>query len=41
MRPVQRGRVNKHRGAQQFRRQVSHTRAANVRPAPMRGGFRL
>ncbi|UDN67708.1 hypothetical protein [robinz microvirus RP_97] len=33
--------VNKHRGSQKFRHDVSHTKAANLRPPPMRGGFRL
>lgn len=33
--------VNKGRSAKKFRRQVSRTKAANVAPAPMRGGIRL
>lgn len=41
MRPVKRYAVNKSRSARQFRGDVSRTKAANVRPPPMRGGFRL
>lgn len=41
MRPVQRFGANKHRSAKSFRRNVSHTKSINVRPSPMRGGFRL
>lgn len=33
--------VNKSKSAAQFRRNVSHTKAANVRQGPMRGGIRL
>lgn len=33
--------VNKAKSAAQFRRNVSHTKAANVRQGPMRGGIRL
>lgn len=33
--------VNKAKSAGQFRRNVSHTKAANVRQGPMRGGIRL
>lgn len=36
-----RSRVNKHRSARKFRNQVAHTKGANVRAAPMRGGIRL
>ena len=32
--------VNKHRSAKKFRKQVGHTKAANMR-GPMRGGFRF
>lgn len=32
--------VNKHHSAKRFRRQVSHTKVANMR-GPMRGGFRF
>lgn len=32
--------VNKHRSARKFRKQVGHTKAANMR-GPMRGGFRF
>lgn len=41
MRPVKRSGVNKSSSAHKFRKNVSHTKYANVRPAPMRGGFRL
>ena len=34
-------RVNKHRSARKFRRQVSRTKAINMRAGPMRGGIRL
>lgn len=33
--------VNKARSAAQFRRNVSHTKAANVKAGPARGGIRL
>lgn len=33
--------VNKRRSAAQFRHNVSHTKAANVKQGPMRGGWRL
>ncbi|QXP08630.1 MAG: hypothetical protein [Arizlama microvirus] len=33
--------VNKARSAAQFRRNTTHTKAANVRQGPMRGGIRL
>lgn len=33
--------VNKHKSAKQFRRNVTHTKAANVANAPSRGGWRL
>lgn len=41
MRPVQRGAVNKHSSARQFRGKSGRTKAANLRGAPMRGGWRL
>lgn len=41
MRPVKRGHVNKGHSAHKFRKNISHTKYANVRPSPMRGGFRL
>lgn len=41
MRPVSRSSVSKGRSAHKFRKNVGRTKAANVRPAPMRGGFRL
>lgn len=33
--------VNKRKSAAQFRRNVTHTKAANVSAGPMRGGWRL
>lgn len=33
--------VNKRRSASRFKRNVSRTKAANVRAGPMRGGIRL
>lgn len=33
--------VNKGRSAAKFRRNVSHTKVANIQPPPMRGGWRL
>jgi len=33
--------VNKGRSARKFRKHSGSTKAANVRPHPMRGGFRL
>jgi len=33
--------VNKSKSARQFRRNVQRTKAANLTPAPMRGGIRL
>lgn len=33
--------VNKHHSAKQFKRHVGHTKAVNMRAAPMRGGIRL
>lgn len=33
--------VNKRSSAKKFRGQISHTKAINVRGAPMRGGIRL
>jgi len=41
MRPVKRYPVNKRHSASKFRRNVSHTKAANVQAVPMRGGWRL
>lgn len=36
-----RKRVNKKRSAKKFSRNVSRTKALNMRPSPMRGGIRL
>lgn len=33
--------VSKGKSARKFRRQVSRTKSANLRGAPMRGGWRL
>lgn len=41
MRPTSRDRVNKGRGARQFRHEVSRTHPRNIKPRPMRGGWRL
>lgn len=41
MRPVKRSYVNKGRSARKFRSDSSRTKSANMRPPPMRGGFRL
>lgn len=36
-----RGSVHKGHSSAQFRRNVSHTKGANLKGAPMRGGIRL
>lgn len=36
-----RGHVNKRHSARKFRKNISHTKAINLRGAPMRGGIRL
>lgn len=33
--------VHKGHSAKKFRHQLGRTKAANMRPAPMRGGYRL
>lgn len=33
--------VNKGRSARKFRKNVSRTKAINIKPGPMRGGIRL
>lgn len=33
--------VNKHKAARQFRGQSNRTKAINIAPPPMRGGYRL
>lgn len=38
---MRRHHVNKHASASQFRRNTRRTKAANMAPNPMRGGFRL
>ncbi|WNK13576.1 MAG: hypothetical protein [Microvirus sp.] len=32
---------NKHKSAKKFRTNMAHTKAVNMAPAPMRGGYRL
>lgn len=39
--PLRRGNVNKRGSARKFRKNVGHTKAANMAPPPMRGGIRL
>lgn len=41
MKTSYRSRVNKGRSAAQFRRQAGKTKARNIAPPPMRGGYRL
>lgn len=41
MRPSKRYGVNKGHSARQFRNNTRHTKAANMRAVPMRGGWRL
>lgn len=41
MRPSRRYGVNKGSSAKQFRHNTGRTKAANMRGAPMRGGWRL
>ncbi|WNK14571.1 MAG: hypothetical protein [Microvirus sp.] len=38
---MKRTKVNKHRSAKQFRKNIGHTKKANIAPPPMRGGYRL
>lgn len=33
--------VNKRKSAGKFRNHIKHTKAANMAPPPMRGGYRL
>lgn len=39
--PLKRRAVNKGKSVKQFRRNVSKTKAGNIAPKPMRGGYRL
>lgn len=39
--PVKRGHVNKFRSAKKFRHDVSRTKVVNIKPKPMRGGWRM
>lgn len=41
MKPLKRKPVNKYKSAQQFKRNVQTTKAANVQAMPMRGGWRM
>ena len=41
MKPLSRKRVNKYKSAKRFKKNVSHTKAANMSINPMRGGWRL
>ncbi|WNK13600.1 MAG: hypothetical protein [Microvirus sp.] len=41
MRPLRRGKVSKRKSARSFRKHSSHTKAANMRSNPLRGGWRL
>lgn len=38
---MRRSRVNKRSSARRFRRATTRTKAANIAPAPQRGGWRL
>lgn len=38
---MKRYKVNKNRSAQQFKSNTYRTKAINIAPAPMRGGYRL
>lgn len=38
---MRRFRGNKRRSARKFRRNVGRTKAINIAPPPMRGGFRI
>lgn len=41
MKILKRKHVSKGKSAAQFKRNVSHTKAANIQPPPMRGGWRM
>lgn len=41
MRPLSRHSSSRSAGAGKFRRNISRTKAPNMAPPPMRGGFRL
>lgn len=38
---MKRMKVNKRKSARKFRNNISRTKAANMQPQPMRGGYRL
>lgn len=41
MRPLNRKKADKHSSAKRFRSDAGRTKAPNMAPPPMRGGFRL
>lgn len=41
MRPSKRSHVNKSASAREFRGKSRHTKAVNMAPPPMRGGYRF
>lgn len=41
VRPLKRKPINKHKAAHGFRKSVSRTHPHNIKPMPMRGGWRL
>jgi len=41
MRNMRRNKVNKGKSSRRFKKNVSKTKAANLRGAPMRGGYRF
>lgn len=41
MKPLSRSYVNKRKSAGKFKKHVRHTKAANMKLNPMRGGWRL
>lgn len=41
MRTLHRKPVNKYHSVKKFRKGAGHTKAANVSPGPMRGGYRF
>lgn len=41
MRPIQRKMVHKSSSARKFRSHTQRTKSVNMRPTPMRGGWRL
>jgi len=41
MKPISRNHVHKGKSAGKFRKNTRHTKSANMKSAPMRGGIRL